>query len=263
MKRRKGFTLVELLVVIAIIALLMAIMVPALNKAKQLTKTLVCKANLRQYGISGNLYVGDNAGAFPDAHLWLYSNGKDGNICRWHDPEAVPDGTLWPYMANKDSHLCSAFSALALQQGCSNCSREIKPQFSYAMNAWLGPMSFLRGDDPTSDGYKAVKSAMKDSQVETPAKTFFFSEENTWIIDGLYVASLNDNNLWIVNNQGSGDSFATYHNPPGGDINNGSANLAFVDGHVETIHVGLDNMENILDYVAPSAEVLKYMEDTY
>jgi prepilin-type N-terminal cleavage/methylation domain-containing protein/prepilin-type processing-associated H-X9-DG protein len=54
-----GFTLIELLVVIAIIALLMAILMPALNKANQQAKAVVCQYNLRQWGIMFNMYAGD------------------------------------------------------------------------------------------------------------------------------------------------------------------------------------------------------------
>lgn len=52
-----GFTLIELLVVIAIIAILMAIMVPALRKAREQGKDVVCRNNLRQVGLAANLYA--------------------------------------------------------------------------------------------------------------------------------------------------------------------------------------------------------------
>lgn len=59
-----GFTLIELLVVIAVIALLLAILVPALQKAKVLTRRIVCGANLRQLGTAWTVYLGDNGGSF-------------------------------------------------------------------------------------------------------------------------------------------------------------------------------------------------------
>ena len=59
-----GFTLIELLVVVAIIALLMSILLPALNKAKAQTKAAICLSNLHQWGVVMKLYTGDNNGRF-------------------------------------------------------------------------------------------------------------------------------------------------------------------------------------------------------
>ncbi|MHC4537062.1 MAG: type II secretion system protein [Planctomycetota bacterium] len=57
MLKLKGFTLIELLVVIAIIALLMAMLTPALRKAKQQTKNAICQAHLRGLGWRKTLFV--------------------------------------------------------------------------------------------------------------------------------------------------------------------------------------------------------------
>lgn len=64
MKNRVGFTLIELLVVIAIIALLMAIMLPALGRVKRQARTVACQANLGQWGIMFTMYLDDNEGRF-------------------------------------------------------------------------------------------------------------------------------------------------------------------------------------------------------
>jgi len=60
-----GFTLIELLVVIAIVALLMAILLPALQRVRKQAKAAVCQVNLKQWGTTLNLYTEDNRGCFP------------------------------------------------------------------------------------------------------------------------------------------------------------------------------------------------------
>src|SRR5210317_1267917 len=65
MKRQRAFTLIELLVVIAIIALLMAILMPALQRVKKQARAVVCKSNLRQWGTMFAMYTEDNNGFFP------------------------------------------------------------------------------------------------------------------------------------------------------------------------------------------------------
>ncbi len=69
MGKRKGFTLIELLVVIAIIALLMAILMPALSRVKQQARTVVCLANLNQWGLMFAMYCGDNNAYFFTGEL--------------------------------------------------------------------------------------------------------------------------------------------------------------------------------------------------
>lgn len=74
MRKPKGFTLIELLVVIAIIALLMAILMPALQKVKEQGKKIVCSNNLKQIGISLTMYGSENDNKLPlnQGGYWLW-----------------------------------------------------------------------------------------------------------------------------------------------------------------------------------------------
>ena len=88
-KRRflTGFTLIELLVVIAIIAVLLALLVPSLRKARVATRRLVCQSNLRQIALAWNAYLDDWGGAFlqrQNAHL-LYGGWK-GDVVLMGEP---------------------------------------------------------------------------------------------------------------------------------------------------------------------------------
>jgi len=232
MHKLKGFTLIELLVVIAIIALLMSILMPALSKAKEQARTVICRSNLHQYGLAARMYLDDNARRFPFTLEWLYSDRPSG-YCQWHDRQnnlvnhPENGGLLWPYLKDADIHLCLTFKIVAKHRGCSNPSHDpsipIEPQYSYSMNAFLG-----------GDGRGMVSN---ESEVKHPARVFLFSEENSWEIPGLTGSGcgINDNNLRIGIPPDIVDCFATYHNPPGADLNKGSANLVFVDGHVDSI----------------------------
>ena len=66
MRKRTGFTLIELLVVIAIIALLMAILMPALARVKKQAKATACQMNLHHWAVIWSMYTGAYDGSFPN-----------------------------------------------------------------------------------------------------------------------------------------------------------------------------------------------------
>ena len=239
MHKRKGFTLIELLVVIAIIALLMAILMPALQRVKKQARNIICKSNLKEYGLGARMYLDENDGSFPYSFTWLCKDfGFVG--CGWHNASLNlvdnPDraGEMWPYLKNKDVHICPEFYVVARMVGCSMCSGDtipIEPQYSYCMNSYLNGDAWGAVPAEFRGNYEKVR---KESQVKNPQRVFFFSEENPFSIPGLSGAGTNDNNLRSTP-PGNTDCFATYHSAPGGDLEMGYANAVFVDSHVEQV----------------------------
>jgi prepilin-type N-terminal cleavage/methylation domain-containing protein/prepilin-type processing-associated H-X9-DG protein len=72
MSHRRAFTLIELLVVIAIIALLLAILLPSLRRAREQGKAVMCRNNLKQISLALTLYAEDNEGKFPrNGGIWI------------------------------------------------------------------------------------------------------------------------------------------------------------------------------------------------
>jgi prepilin-type N-terminal cleavage/methylation domain-containing protein/prepilin-type processing-associated H-X9-DG protein len=87
-KNKNGFTLIELLVVIAIISLLVSILLPSLQKAKEIAQNAVCRSNLRQIGLGVILYSAENDGSLPGPGSF-------------HFPWKAPDSNGWrlvPYL---------------------------------------------------------------------------------------------------------------------------------------------------------------------
>ena len=85
-----GFTLIELLVVIAIIALLVSILLPSLNKARELARSAVCLVNLRSIGTAGQMYSGENNGVVAPIARW----SEDA----WFRTHPWGDGSIYAYI---------------------------------------------------------------------------------------------------------------------------------------------------------------------
>ncbi len=96
MNKQRGFTLIELLVVIAIIALLMGVLMPALQRVKRQAKAATCQSNVRQWGLIFRLYADDNEGKLPQSV-------PGGNL---NDQEAYWIVATLSYYQDKKIRLC-------------------------------------------------------------------------------------------------------------------------------------------------------------
>ena len=221
--KRTGFTLIELLVVIAIIAILMGILMPTLQLVKKQAQEMICRANLRQYGIAQVVYLDENDNRYPLSAFSLVKTQEPESdyepYCRWHDPRYPADGPFWPYLSDEKVHMCPLFKTLSKTLGKDHPYHvdriPFDPYYSYSMNWFLGEK-------------KRSEFTRRHSEI------FFFSEENMWLRPGC-IWVLNDNSLC-----GDGrDWFGTFHSAKSGDLNSGTANASFVDGHVEEVRSAL------------------------
>jgi prepilin-type N-terminal cleavage/methylation domain-containing protein len=152
--KSRGFTLVELLVVIGIIALLVAILLPALNKARQQGNWATCLSNLKQIGNALQLYAQENRGYYPRA-----ASGSNGpmpdDYIFWQEqppPGRNPDDSaLCPYLNAKGDKFKTVMRCPSDLYG----DRRVKPgreaygafRYSYSMNQWwvADPQNSLTG----------------------------------------------------------------------------------------------------------------------
>ncbi|MDE3065944.1 MAG: prepilin-type N-terminal cleavage/methylation domain-containing protein [Verrucomicrobiota bacterium] len=219
-----GFTLLELLVVIAIIAILAALLLPALSRARMRTQGIACLNNTRQLVLAWQLYAGDHDDRLP------YNLGMAGsslrtnlnwvnNVMTWGtdpdntNPATLTEASLGPYVAgNTATYHCPSDHALSASQRAAGWSVRIR---SYSMNALVGDAGELsaRGFNVNDPDYLQF---FKLARIPQPAEIFVFLDEHPDSIDDGYFVNRAYEPEWI-------DLPASYHDE--------AAAFSFADGH--------------------------------
>ena len=149
MQDKRGFTLIELLVVIAIIALLLAVLLPALKKVKEAGKRAVCLSHIRQLSIGWRMYADDNNDNICAANI---GNSDFGwvDVMNVSDPidvqiQAIENGMLFPYCQTLKIYRCPTVSRTELRSYSIVCSLNTNPA-----NSWKGKVLTKMGQVPNA-----------------------------------------------------------------------------------------------------------------
>ena len=222
---RKAFTLIELLVVIAIIAILAAMLLPALAKAKTKAEGIKCISNTKQITLAMNMYVTDWQDKFPGSGKWIAdSPGLDNNMSAGNIDEAVLlDTTACPIAAYLKSS--GVFKCPGDKYSAKNGPRVR----SLSTNGALGGKPTVLGTNPGGRNYfggtgSTAGVATRMSQLQRPGPS------QTWAVIDEHWDGISDAVFMLDPGAAQGGEYwrdlpASYHNTAG--------SFSFADGHSE------------------------------
>ena len=231
--KKAGFTLIELLVVVAIIAILAAMLLPALSKARERARQVVCVSNLKQIAQGALMYVNDYQEYFPPEATTLGVYNAAWLTDRW--PWTI---LLVPYIYNKALTIDTAASLGTLYEGSNvintvfSCPSYLSGlrtsqyfyQGAYAING-VGNWGVELGTGPNAPGV----ACQKLSRVRYPSRTFVFAD----YVDGWNWIGRFDS--WIPSTEPYGPDIFWLNTVNVHNISGGIVNFAFCDGHAESI----------------------------